>query len=73
MLYQKDILDKWTEYAVLKTAAEKGVEKGAEQKSHEVVKNLISKHDFTDEQAASAAGVSVDFVKRIRISLKKKK
>lgn len=46
-----------------------GMEKGKEQ----VVKNLIIQFGFTDEQAAGAAGVSTDFVKKIRASLKKKK
>jgi predicted transposase/invertase (TIGR01784 family) len=81
MLYEKDLLDKWTAYSVLKTAEqramekgmEKGIEKGAEQKSYEFVKNLINKFGFTDEQAASAAEVPVSFVKKIRTSLKNKK
>ncbi|WP_300598531.1 Rpn family recombination-promoting nuclease/putative transposase [Niabella sp.] len=73
MLYEKDLLDKWTEYAVLKTAEDKGVEKGAEQKAREFVKNLIVKFEFSDEQAANAAEVSVDVVKKIRASLRKKK
>jgi len=37
MLYEKPFLDKWTEYSVLKTAEEKGMEKMQEQ----IVKNLI--------------------------------
>jgi len=65
MLYQKDVLDRWTEYSVLKTAEEKG--------KAEVVINLITKFGFTDEQAMNAAEVSHDFVKKIRASLKKKK
>ena len=92
MLYEKALLDKWTAYAVKKTAEEKiktaeekiktAEEKSriaeekvkmAERKSHEFVKNLISKFGFTDEQAASAAEVSTGFVKEIRASLKKKK
>jgi len=69
MLYQKDVLDRWTEYSVLKTAEEKGVVEG----KAEVVINLITKFGFTDEQAMNAADVSHDFVKKIRASLKKKK
>ncbi|MGJ7031458.1 Rpn family recombination-promoting nuclease/putative transposase [Niabella hirudinis] len=73
MLYQKDVLDRWTEYAVLKTAKDKaileGMEKGAEQKSYEVVKNLILEHGFTDAQAAETTGVSLDFVKKVRRNL----
>ena len=116
MLYEKALLDRWTEYAVKKTAAEKiktaeekvktaeekakaaeenakiaeesakkamkdgmekgiekGIEKGAEQKTREVVKKLISKLGFTDAQISDIAGVSVNYVKKIRRSLKKKK
>ncbi len=112
MLYEKALLDKWTEYAVRKTArekiriaeeqikaaekqikaaeekvkvteekartaekkgVEKGIEKGAEQKSYEVVENLIVKFGFNDEQAASAAGIPVVVVKKMRTALKKKK
>lgn len=143
MLYEKALLDKWTEYAVKKTAAEKikaaenkvrvaeekaktaedkartaeskirtaeskirtaenkirtteekikiaeekakiakekakkaikeGVEKGAEQKTREIVKRLVSKLGLTDTQIADTAGVSVAYVKKIRTSLKKKK
>ena len=91
MLYEKALLDKWTEYAVKKTAEEKirtaeekastamkeglekGMQKGIEKGKEQFVKNLISKFGFTDEQAASAAEVSTNFVKRIRTSLKKRK
>ena len=84
MLYEKALLDKWTDYAVRKTAKEKlktaekkgmekGMEKGAEQKSIEVVKKLIGKLELTDAQISDIAGVSVDYVKKIRISLKRKK
>ncbi len=112
MLYEKALLDRWTEYAVKKTAAEKiktaeekvktaeekakaaeenakvaeesatkamkdgiekGMQKGIEKGKEQFVKNLISKFGFTDEQAASAAEVSTNFVKRIRASLKKRK
>ena len=126
MLYEKALLDKWTDYAVKETAKEKvktakeeakiakeevktakeevktakeevktakeeakiaeekakiaekkgmekGMEKGVEQKSHEVVKKLISKLGLTDAQISDIAGVSVDYVKKIRLSLKKKK
>lgn len=77
MLYEKNLMDKWDAYSVLKTAKDKGIEEGkakgkAEVKA-EVVRNLINKFGFNDEQAASAAAVSVDYVKQIRALLKKKK
>ncbi|MBO9595723.1 MAG: PD-(D/E)XK nuclease family transposase [Niabella sp.] len=77
MLYQKAVLDKWTEYSVLKTAEEKGLEmgleKGAEQKSYEVVYNLLSATDFDIAKIAALAGVTEPFVKKIKASLKEKK
>ncbi|MBO9591432.1 MAG: PD-(D/E)XK nuclease family transposase [Niabella sp.] len=73
MLYQKDVLDKWTEYSVLKTAEEKGIAEGEAKGKAEVVANLISKFGFTDAQAMNAAEVPLDFVKKVRASLKKKK
>jgi predicted transposase/invertase (TIGR01784 family) len=80
MLYEKALLDRWTAYAVKKTAQEKlkeameeGMEKGMEKSKEQFVKNLISKFGFTDEQATIAAEVPADFVKKIRDSLKKKK
>ncbi|MCD2424153.1 Rpn family recombination-promoting nuclease/putative transposase [Niabella pedocola] len=69
MLYQKDVLNKWTEYSVLKTAEENGIAEGKAA----VVANLIDKFGFTDTQAMHAADVSLDFVKKVRASLKKKK
>jgi len=77
MLYQKSLMDKWDAYSVLKTAEEKGmekgIEKGIEKGKAQFVTNLITKFSFTDEQAASAADVSVDFVKKVRTVLEKKK
>ena len=69
MLYEKSLMDKWDAYSVLKTAKDKGIEEG----KAEVVRNLINKFGFNDEQAASAAEVTVGYVKKIRVSLKKKK
>lgn len=77
MLYEKNLLDKWTEYSVLKTAKERALEEGMKEGTktakEEVVNNLIIKLGFTDEQVADIAGVSIDFVKKIRTSLKRKK
>jgi len=73
MLYEKDLLDKWTEYAVLKTAEEKGMERGMEKAKSEYIRNMIVKLKFTDKQIADVTEVSIDFVKKIRASLKEKK
>jgi flagellar biosynthesis/type III secretory pathway protein FliH len=50
---------------------EEGLEKGIQKGKAEVVSNLIIKMAMTDAQAADIAGVSVDFVKKIRKKLKK--
>lgn len=48
-------------------------EQAAEQKSYEVVRNLIADFDFTDEQAAKASQTSIAFVQKVRKELAKKK
>lgn len=44
-----------------------------EAKNHEIVSSLILDYNFTDEQAAKAADVSIDFVQKVRTDLGKKK
>ncbi|MFT4156049.1 Rpn family recombination-promoting nuclease/putative transposase, partial [Parafilimonas sp.] len=72
-MYDTSLKRRWDNQAALDYARHEGIEKGAEQKSYEVVRNLINKFGFNDEQAANAAEVSVAFVKKVRASLKKKK
>jgi flagellar biosynthesis/type III secretory pathway protein FliH len=55
----------------LEKGMEKGMEKGILKGKAEVVSNLIIKMGMTDAQAADIAGVSVDFVKKVRKKLKK--
>ncbi|TAN01561.1 MAG: hypothetical protein EPN39_01810 [Chitinophagaceae bacterium] len=55
----------------LEEGMEKGLEKGIQKGKAEVVSNLIIKMGMTDAQAADIAGVSVDFVKKVRKKLKK--
>jgi predicted transposase YdaD len=55
----------------LEMGLEKGLEKGIRKGKAEVVSNLILKMGMTDAQAADIAGVSVDFVKKVRRKLKK--
>src|SRR5690606_18547425 len=49
----------------------KGIEKGAEAKSYEVVKNLITELSLTDDTIARVAEVSLEFVKKVRNDLAK--
>lgn len=56
-----------------KRSEKRGIEKGAEQKSYEVVSNLLAAGKFTDSEIANFATVSEDFVKKVRADLSKKK
>jgi len=69
---ENDFLYKRGEANGLEKGIEKGVEKGEEKKSHAVVENLLSELGLSDEQAARIAEVSVEYVAKIRASLKKK-
>jgi len=76
IMYDTSLKRKWDneammEYARQESKAEGKVEGIAEGKA-EVVRNLIDKFGFNDQQAGSAAGVSEDFVKKVRASLKEK-
>lgn len=50
----------------------KGEVKGEIKGKREVIENLITAFGFSNEQAAKAAEVTVDFVEKVRISLNKK-
>ena len=52
-----------------KEGMEKGMEKGINKGKEPVVRNLLTQTDFTVEQIASLAEVSIDFVKKIQDSL----
>ena len=65
----------------LKQGIEKGLEKGRkegiekgrqqlEKKAYEVVKNLIEELDLPDDAIVRIAGVSVEFVQKVRTELK---
>jgi len=65
-----------TEYLLDKAKREGvnlGIEKGAEQKSYEVVGNLLAAGKFTDSEIANFATVTEDFVRKVRSDLAKKK
>lgn len=52
---------------------EKGIKRGAEEKSYVVVKNLINELKLTDDIIARVAGVSLDFVQKVRADLARDK
>lgn len=47
---------------------EKGLEQGVESKSYEFVNNLLKQTDFDDSRISILAGVSIDFVRKVRES-----
>lgn len=56
-----------------KAGLKKGLEKGKIEGKAEVVCSLVTRLGLSDAQAADIAGVPVAFVKKVRLSLKKKK
>ncbi|MEC3879912.1 hypothetical protein [Parapedobacter sp. 10938] len=57
-------------YELLKA---EGFELGVEQKSYEVVSNLLAAGEFSVAEIANFATVTEDFVKKVRADLSKKK
>ncbi|EHQ27148.1 Rpn family recombination-promoting nuclease/putative transposase [Mucilaginibacter paludis] len=55
----------------IEKGVERGLKKGREEAQIQLVKNLIAQIGLSDEQAASAAELSVDLVKKIRSELNK--
>ncbi|QNL48125.1 hypothetical protein H8S90_15065 [Olivibacter sp. SDN3] len=66
------LLDRATKQGIQK-GERKGERRGEQKKSREFVENLLLEFDFTDEKAAQAAQVSIEFVQKIRAQLNKKK
>jgi len=80
MAYEASLQDKWLWNNAMsfaeKKAAEKAAEKErakAERKSYDVVKNLITQTDFDDAKIAQLAVIELNFVKKVRADLAKKK
>jgi predicted transposase/invertase (TIGR01784 family) len=61
------------EELLLEKARHDGLQKGLQKGKIQTIRNLIIKHGWTDEQIADVAEVSIDFVKKVRASLKKQK
>ena len=66
MKYEKDLMASWDEYAIKKTL----LEQGAEQKSYEVVRNLLSADQFTIAKIANFVNVPEAFVRKIKKEIK---
>jgi predicted transposase/invertase (TIGR01784 family) len=70
MKYEKDLMAEWTEYAILKTAEDKGREEGREEGHEEIVINLIKNMGLNDSQIAKMSGLQVGFIKKVRAKMK---
>ncbi len=57
----------------LRQGIEQGIAQGEQQKSYAFVRNLIQQLGLDDKAAAGVAEVSIDFVKKVRADLNKKK
>jgi len=68
-----DMLKEREAQKILEKGEKAGLKKGLEKGKTEEVRNLITRLALSDVQAADVAGVSVAFVKKVRVSLKKKK
>ena len=68
---EKDFLYQKGEVKGIEKGIVKGREEGREEKGLEVVTNLIVNLGLPDEEVAVIAGVSVSFVKSVRVGLKK--
>lgn len=60
---------KWDTQNAFDSVRREALNKGVNEAKVEVVKNLLLDFGFTDEQAAKAATVSVDFVRKVRSAL----
>ena len=69
MAYEASLKAKWD----TQNAFDSVRREAAEQKSYKVVANLIQQLGLNDEAAAGVAEVSVDFVRKVRADLLRKK
>src|SRR5690606_40529412 len=69
MAYEASLKAKWD----TQNAFDSVRREAAEQKSYKVIANLIQQLGLNDETAAGVAEVSVDFVRKVRADLLKKK
>ena len=69
MAYEASLKAKWDTQNAFDSVRREGVNEA----KVEVVKNLLLDFGFSDEQAAKAAKVSVDFVRKVRSALQNQK
>ena len=66
------IMESITKYIMEKTDIESDIfyQKGEEKKGYEVVKNLLTQTDFSVSKIASVAGVTEEFVRKVKAGLR---
>jgi predicted transposase/invertase (TIGR01784 family) len=70
MNYEKDLMNYWDQYAILKAAEEKGIEKGVEEGKAQVVKNLLALDELSISKIANLANVTEAFVLKVKKGIK---
>lgn len=74
MQYERSLMAQWDEYARNKTAEEEGIKKGIEiginQEKENVVKNLFAIGESNIAKIAGIAGVTEDFVRKVKKNMK---
>ncbi|HWV74747.1 MAG TPA: PD-(D/E)XK nuclease family transposase [Pseudosphingobacterium sp.] len=73
MAYEASLKAKWDTQNAFDSVRGEAVREATEKKSYDVVENLITKLDLSDEKATEIAEVSVDFVQKVRADLSKKR
>ena len=56
----------------MKEGEKKGKQEGRQEQTNILVANLLSEFSFSDEQAARAANVPIEFIRKVRAELEKK-
>ena len=69
MAYEASLKSEWDTQNAFDTVRREALHEGINEAKVEVVKNLLLDFGFSDEQAAKAATVSEDFVRKVRSTL----
>ena len=69
-MYDTNLKRKWDNQAALDYARHEGMEKGAEKKSYEFVRNLLSAGKFSIAEIANFANVPEAFVRKVKKEIK---
>lgn len=70
MRYEKDLMNYWDQYSIVKAAEDRGMEKGMQEKAIEFVQNLLNTNKLSIGEIANLANVSEGFVRKVKKDLK---